>query len=78
MGKKARNRARVYWADEDPIDSCPKSPSVPIGSGNPNDVDPFKGGWPRGPTLNKFVSTEVGRDVTDATHFLYKASSYIC
>ena len=68
MGKKARDRAkRIRWSDEDEseIDSRHKSRSAPKGRGDQSDVDRLKYGRSREPTVNKFLSTESGSDVSD-------------
>ena len=82
MGKKARNRARrVRWADEDDeinpeSDTCLPRRSGPIGFGDPSLVDQLNMDRRRLPTLNKLVSTESERDVSnDVTHSLAQLDS---
>ena len=68
MGKKARDRARrAHWTDDDEseIDSRHKSRSAPKGRGDQSDVDRLKYGRSREPTVNKFLSTESGSDVSE-------------
>ena len=82
MGKKARNRAaRATWTDDEinpKSDTRLPERSGPIGFGDPSLVDQLKMDRRRLSTLNKLVSTESERDVSnDATHSLGELDNII-